>query len=116
MLGAKPVTVMRPQPGIWHDGSWLESQPATVVIRASVQPAKERDLERLPEGQRTKGAIRVFSKDAIYTADEGAGRRADRITHAGRHWEVATVDHWDHGSLAHYDAICTLVEPEAVEP
>ncbi len=49
------------------------------VIPAVVQPATGRDLLRLPEGDRSKGAIIVHTKRRLRTSLESRGLMADEI-------------------------------------
>lgn len=85
------------------DGAWVDAAPTTSTAQATVQPARGRDLLRLPEGRRGSEAIRVITPTALVVA-AGAGntRRADVIVWNGQRYEVEAVETYDG---AHYDAI-----------
>ena len=82
----------------------------TTPIGAVVRPATEKDLERLPEGDRDRGHIKVLSETAMQAATAGA--QPDEIIWSGARWVVKTVDSWIYGRCF-WSAICEL---KAVRP
>lgn len=68
--------------------------PTTSTLRAkgSFQPMSGRELERLPEGMRSR-ELRV-----LYTATRlqgsGPGHEPDTLADGGETWEVQTVEPW----------------------
>lgn len=97
LLGARKHTILRQAPGTYDaDGIWRDGIATTFQVRASMQPMSGRDLERLPEGYRQRGAARLFAPIAppLEPADV-AGARCDRLVDAqGREWDVVTVLDW----------------------
>ena len=77
----------------------------TSTIGAVVRPATEKDLERLPEGDRDRGYIKVLSETAMQAATAGA--QPDEIIWAGSRWVVKTVDSWIYGRCF-WSAVCEL--------
>lgn len=67
--------------------------PTTATVYASVQPAAGRDLQRLTEGQRSKGAVTVFSRVSLLMA--GATQLSDSFTWRGRSWTIVHSEQWD---------------------
>ena len=82
----------------------------TTPIGAVVRPATEQDLERLPEGDRDRGYIKVLSETAMQAATAGA--QPDEIIWSGSRWVVKTCDSWQYGR-AFWSALCEL---KAVRP
>lgn len=76
------------------DGRAVPAVPSTLSIVASVQPATGRDLERLPEGQRSRETRVVFTPTQLLIATQGAGL-SDIVAIDGSKWEVQQVARWD---------------------
>ena len=77
----------------------------TTPIGAVVRPATEKDLERLPEGDRDRGHIKVLSETEMQAATAGA--QPDEIVWGGARWVVKTCDSWQYGR-AFWSALCEL--------
>lgn len=82
----------------------------TTPIGAVVRPATEKDLERLPEGDRDRGHIKVLSETEMLAGT--AGTQPDEIVWGGARWVVKTCDPWMYGR-AFWSALCEL---KAVRP
>lgn len=72
-------------------------------IFGAIQPAGDRDLQILPEGDRTKGAIAVHTKADLSIADSGANRET-YIRHLGKVYRVRAVAPWDDQFFRRYVA------------
>ena len=77
----------------------------TTPIGAVVRPATEQDLERLPEGDRDRGYIKVLSESEMTAGTEAV--QPDEIIWSGSRWVVKTVDSWMYGRCF-WSAICEL--------
>ena len=77
----------------------------TTPIGAVVRPATEKDLERLPEGDRDRGYIKVLSESEMTAGTEAV--QPDEIVWSGARWVVKTVDSWQYGRCF-WSAICEL--------
>jgi hypothetical protein len=89
-------TYMVSQPtGSFVAGRWVSGAPFQFQVTASVQPASGKELDRLPEGFRTREVL------AVYTATElrvgAAGVPPDRIEVQGGTYEVQAVERWESG-------------------
>lgn len=96
---AQDVTLKRWGAGAHASGSWVDGTPATSTIQASVQPAKESDLLRLPEGSRERGAVVLYSETMLTVGDKSQGLKPDEVTLASQagvdeQWIVGLVDPW----------------------
>jgi hypothetical protein len=95
-LASGTFTVTRPS-GNYVQGRWVEGAAETLEILASVQPATPKELQRLPEGDRTKAVIAIWTTTELRTASSPPGAQADRVTYAGSTYEVQAVEAWDLG-------------------
>lgn len=77
----------------WVDGEWVGSESRTVTIFANIQPAMASyQSKMLPESEREKEAINIFSNDWLYTARTGSNAlEADVILYRGAKWRVVVV-------------------------
>lgn len=65
-----------------------------LTITASVQPAKGRDLLRLPEGRRSNETRVVFSATQLLVGEQAASNESDLISIDGQTWEVQHSESW----------------------
>lgn len=106
LVGKVPITVKRIGEGFWEGGRWKEGVAETIEIEANVQPATMQTLLTLPESERTKQAIRVFSVEEIRTAREGEdGWQADIIEWNNDTYRVMKVENYVMGVLDHFHAV-----------
>ena len=106
LVGKVPVTIKRIGEGFWEGGRWKEGAAETIEIEANVQPATMQTLLTLPESERTKQAIRVFSVEEIRTAREGEdGWQADIIEWNNDTYRVMKVENYVMGVLDHFHAV-----------
>lgn len=93
-LGKRPHKLLRDiddtTSGKWEDGEWIPATKTEVVIYANIQPSFGSYLTRLlPEGDREKEGIIIFSNDWVYTARSGCSQlEADIILYRGAQWKV----------------------------
>lgn len=103
----RSVRVRRTAAGSYTAGAYTAGAVVEHFIVASIQPAKDRDLLRLEEGQRSEGAVMVFTNDDLRTIDESGTEKADRIVHDGFEWEVMKVDRFGEAGIGQTQALCT---------
>lgn len=90
-----PVT--RRAAGTYSEATGLFDQGATEAsfsIDAAIQPATPKDRELLPENERTKESIVVYSVAPLRTSDVSQGLEADVVTWEERTWRVTSVENW----------------------
>jgi hypothetical protein len=104
------VTVTRAAAGSYVDGRWVAGSTSTLTVTASAQPHRARpdELLHLPEADRTRESLRLYTETELQTADEETQTPADLVTWDGEQWEVVRVESWPLG-LAHYKAIALRV-------
>ena len=101
------VTVTRQPEGGYVDGVWQNDPAGTVAIKASVQPASAEDMQRLPEGRRQTGAVKLFTNDTLLT--EKGAQKADVVNLPQGDYEVATAEEWVNGIIPHNAYICARI-------
>lgn len=107
--GSIQLTLIRRGNGSYVRGRWVDdSTPDSVTITANVQPVSPKEILMLPESDRTRDAVKVFSKSEIRTAKEGS-HVADQFVFDGTTYEVRKVKKWQMGVLDHYWAIAVSV-------
>jgi hypothetical protein len=94
-------------PGSHVDGVFVPGSTSTVTIRASVQPVSGRELERLPEGLRTRELLSLFTLDALLV--EAPDVRPDIVTIRGETWQVQNVERF--AELGNYYHVIVSKEP-----
>ena len=97
-LGKRDYTVIRVDgTGQYIDGEYITSVPIETKIRANIQPAMSSfRTQLLPEGDRNKEAITIYSNDWLYTARSStsslgsysASLPCDIVIYRGAKWEV----------------------------
>ncbi|CAH1193218.1 Head closure protein Hc1 [Psychrobacter phage D'Alembert] len=97
-LGKRDYTVIRVNgTGQYIDGEYVNALPEEVTIRANIQPAMSSfRTQLLPEGDRNKEAITVYSNDWLYTARSATSSSdcistslpCDLVIYRGAKWEV----------------------------
>lgn len=118
LLGSTTLTRRRYGVTTW-DGNGDPVQSSTdSTFTGSAQPASSRDIERLPEGERSKATIKVYAvSTTLRTVEQADGTLADRVvvpsgSLAGT-YEVAQAQDYPTGPLPHCRAICTRMREAA---
>lgn len=111
LLGVTTITRRRYSAGSRAStGYWVEGSSTDSSIVASVQPASGEELQVLPEGERTKRAIRVYTATELRTTDPQAGTSSDELVISGLvgiddgTYQVQHVEPY-YALLAHHKAI-----------
>lgn len=110
-LSFDEVVRRRGAAGAYVDAVFVPGAVTEATIRASVTPLPAREVERLADGQRTRGGIRAITADAggLRVANREARTPCDRLVFRGRVYDVTAVDDWStHGFI---DARALEVEP-----
>lgn len=93
------------------NGESVLSPTTTLNVIGSVQPARSFDLQRLPDGEFQKGALKIKTTFALTSG--GAGKSADVVrwpAGTGAHYTIQTVDDWSQFGVGFCDAIATLAD------
>lgn len=84
------------------DGRVGAASPSTFEVRASIQPPNGRDLQRLPEGERTDEMLMVYCAEELRT--RRADAEPDKISIRGEDYEIRRVEQWDAFGEVHWRA------------
>ncbi|MEL6347045.1 MAG: hypothetical protein AAFV53_28280 [Myxococcota bacterium] len=107
---SRGVTLFRYAPQtIGADGYPVDQAPVGVLIQANVQPAEGKDLEILPEGDRSKEVVRYSTLTEVRTVEQSAGTQADVLEVNGVRYEVKSADWWG-GVRPHCEGLAVRVE------
>lgn len=104
-IGRVTVEIKRSTGGTRDKGVWKENPPEIIKVRGSVQPyLKSTDLMMLPEGDRTKETLKLYSMDEVLEGREGHNARSpDIILWDGEEWEVKKSVPYMMGVLNHWE-------------
>jgi hypothetical protein len=92
---SSPYTVTRTATGTKVKGRYTEGTPTTFEISAVVQPLGGRELLRLPEGEKTRERLVVFTTTPLFSGDV-----PDKLSIGADTWQVENVEDWQaHGGF-----------------
>lgn len=91
---ATPHTVTRALASVRVKGRSSEPQTTTFITDLSVQPMKQAELMRLPEGLRNRGAVKVYGVVELKTVDTSECKVPDRFEHRGLNYEINMAEDW----------------------
>lgn len=106
------ANVKRYGSGYAANGVSVKGQATTMQIYAVIEPLRPREIMILPEGERTREYVRVYTETQLVTADESAQTMGDRVDYNGREYEVQQCEIWNDGEDTFYKAIAVLVEKD----
>lgn len=106
-----PVAILRHSEGEFVDGDWVEGAERQVIIQANIHPFSDYQVSILPESDRTRSWVWLFTSSLIRQKKEGAqGHGADRFEWDGDLYEVMKVQNYRMGVVDHREAKCARVE------
>lgn len=91
-LGAHEFTILR-RTGKWYNGRFNAATSKTIQATGIMVPPTAEQLATLPEGERRKGAVAIYSETQMHLT-EGEDI-ADDVTWLGEQYKVIHVDRWD---------------------
>lgn len=100
------VTVLRATEGEWVKGKWVTGAVQEVVIDANIQPLRGSELAALPESDRTKETIKVYSVETLKTLEEVSQEEADIVVWEGKKFRAIKAMTYKMGVLDHTKTIC----------
>lgn len=95
-LGAPSAISVRRFAAGGYDATGRYQSPASALTptRAVVNPATPREIEKLPENERTSESITVFTSALLQTSDVASQAKADQVVWAGKTYEVKRTQDW----------------------
>lgn len=89
------ATVQRMGVPVLVDGIYRKPEPSTFKCLISMQQPTPRQLESLPEAERTNDVMQFIANKTIRTADEKGGTPADVIIRRGNKYKVIQAADWE---------------------
>lgn len=106
-----PVTILRHSEGSYVDGEWVEGAETSTIIQANVHPFSDYQVMMLPESDRTKSWVWLFTADLVRQKKEGVGGYgADRFMWQGDLYEIMKVQTYTMTVQDHREAKCARIE------
>lgn len=111
-VGKTTIVVTRKTPGTYVKGVYQEGTPTTNTIVANIQPGlKLNDTQHLPEGERGRLALRIYTSSELRARREGSGGHdADEFIYNGETYVVKWSHYYSMGILNHWKAIAVAKE------
>ena len=79
----------------------------------TIQPMTPREIEKLPEGERSTEMIKIYTGTELKIAVVN-GLAADIITYNGNKYEVTGVEDWSKiNGIKHYKVRAMKIDPQA---
>jgi hypothetical protein len=98
-LASGTYTVTRYGAGSYTNGRWADGATSSFTIKALIYPAVRpfagREVEHLPEGQRSQEAIEIFTSTALRTGEGAGGVGADVVSYNGKSFFIESVEYWN---------------------
>jgi hypothetical protein len=110
-VGSVTVTVKRKTAGSYVNSRWQDGTESTLTIKANVQPnLSGRDVRTLPEGDRSKKTIKLYTVSDLKVAEQGELLEGDKVQWNSEWYEVRATFPYQMGVLNHTKAICVREE------
>lgn len=87
-------------------GLWVSGPVDVVSIDAVVQSSTPKEVEALPENERTKEAITVYTREPIKTSDVQDAEQSQVIRWHGRRFKVHVSEDWS-DQAGYYRTVAT---------
>lgn len=105
------VNILRHSAGSYVDGRWVEGVETIVPIQANVHPFSDYQVVMLPEADRTKSWLWLFTSDLVRQKKEGSdGYGADRFMWEGDLYEIMKVQTYNMTVQDHRECKCARIE------
>lgn len=102
-------TYVRNVSGSYVNGVWTEGTASTPrTAKGAIQPLNAQELEMLPEGQRKRASLKIYTSTELREVDEISKVKGDIVTVRGSTWEVQRV-YKQATPFGHYKCLVTEV-------
>ncbi len=102
LLDNESITVKRKAAGAYVNGHYVTGAESNYSALASVQPLSGEEILQLPEADRKRESLKMFTPSEI--------KVNDTVTRAGRNYEVQKVMDFSAHRIPHYEAVMLLIE------
>ncbi len=110
----KPFTLTRGTASTFSKGRAAKGVVTVTIESGSIQALREEELLQLPEGQRNKGAIVIYTEPGLVllSLNETDNIPADIIEFNGQKYEVQIVEDWTYLGIGHNRTIAIRLEKQ----
>lgn len=108
LTGSVQLSLLRGEPDKVVNGRPVKGETEDLEIKANVQPLSFREVMQLPESERTKDWIKIYSPEMIRTLKEGE-HQADVVLWQDEQWRVMKCHSYKMSILDHYVAHATKI-------
>lgn len=118
-LGQK-YTFRRFAPGQYVSGKWRDGEEIIphddqgneifFSMTAVIQRMSPQETLTLPEGDRTREWIKIYTSTKLERSNEAEKTKGDIVNYKNREYEVRKVEDWEEFRLPHYRVIAILLE------
>lgn len=105
------ITVKRASVGEYVNSRWQAGETTEFTIEANVQPnLSGRDIKMLPEGDRSKKTIKLYTVTDINVSEQAELLEGDKVLWKSEWYSVRATFPYSMGVLDHTKAICVRDE------
>jgi len=108
-----PYTVTRYAAPTYTKGTATQGATTTFTIQATVQPLTPREALLLPEGERLRQNLKVYSATELKPSDNNGELPADTIEYRGENYKVISVERRDQTDIPHFKHIVQKIDANA---
>jgi len=95
--------------GAYTKGVYTKGTSLDFPARGNVQPVKPVEMLSLPEAQRTRETIKIFSTTELRPVEQTNSKSADRVTYNNEVYEVISVKNWGFSGIPHYVSLAQRI-------
>lgn len=112
-FNTESLGVRRFAAGTRTKGRYTRGTQSSINIDAVAMPINGKERLLLPEGERNREIIKIYSESEFFTADELNNKSADIVTWKGKEYEIINVSDWNNSNfpdLSHYRCLAAKLE------
>ena len=110
VLFTEEYILIRATAGGHIKGTYFPGTTSNITIEANWQPLSGDELLNLPENQRTRRSLMIYSEDEIRGENQVSNIPADIITVDSKNYEIQSVKYYKE-LCEHYEAVAVEVNP-----
>lgn len=100
-----PFKVIRFAAGGYVKGKWIDGVQTEMDIEGNIQPMRGHELLALPESDRTKDVIKVYTVETLRTLNEAEKTKADLVIWNNLVYQIIKTMTYQMGVLDHTKSI-----------
>lgn len=108
-----PVVITRQAAGSYVEGEWIEGAETSLVIQANIHPFTDYQVSIMPESDRTKSWVWMFTSSEVRSKKEGpsgVAHGADRFMWEGDLYEAMKIQKYSMSVQDHFEIKASRVE------